>query len=155
MILIHAVFVTALCMIIMKYTVVNVTAPRIDAAESPAGVLQDLCERSGFGPEAALEFHKQLYRQKLQQLLTKKKLTDEDSEELKRIRRILCIRKEDADAVAKNTAGVAGTLRTSSLLSCSLSYLLLCSLGYLLTLSFLDFISAYLLFRSYTGGGDQ
>eukprot|EP00877_Chromochloris_zofingiensis_P006644 jgi/Chrzof1/2232/Cz11g07180.t1_TIC110[v5.2] len=83
----------------------EVTSRRIDAAESPAGVLQDLCERSGFGPEAALEFHKQLYRQKLQQLLTKKKLTDEDSEELKRIRRILCIRKEDADAVAKNTAG--------------------------------------------------
>jgi hypothetical protein len=45
-----------------------VTSRRIDAAASPAQVLGELVGRSGFSPEAALELHKSLYRQKLNQV---------------------------------------------------------------------------------------
>jgi hypothetical protein len=54
-------------------------------------VLGELVEKSGYSPQAAAELHKQLYRTKLQQLVAKKKLTGNEQEELKRIRRILCI----------------------------------------------------------------
>jgi hypothetical protein len=62
-------------------------------------VLGKLVEDSGFSPEAAADLHKQLYRQKLNQQVSKKKLTNEDLEELKRIRRILCIPQDVADQV--------------------------------------------------------
>jgi hypothetical protein len=68
-------------------------------------VLGELVEASGFSPEAAAELHKQLYRQKLQQLVAKRKLTADDTTELKRIRRILCIPTDTAKAVMKTTAG--------------------------------------------------
>jgi len=83
----------------------EVTSKRIDAATSPAEVLGKLVGDSGFSPEAAADLHKQLYRQKLNQLVSKKKLTSGDQEELKRIRRILCISTDVASQVMKNTAG--------------------------------------------------
>jgi len=46
----------------------EVTSRRIDQAESPAKVLADLIERSGYSPEMAAELHKSLYRQKLNQV---------------------------------------------------------------------------------------
>lgn len=68
---------------------------RLDAAASPASVLQMLCDRVRFRPEAALELHRQLYKSKMMTLLEARKghggLTDADVEELKRIRRILCL----------------------------------------------------------------
>lgn len=54
-------------------------------------VLGELVEKSGYSPQAAAELHKQLYRQKLNQLVAKKKITADEQEDLKRIRRILCI----------------------------------------------------------------
>jgi len=47
----------------------QVTSRRIDDASSPAGVLQTLCERASFRAEAAAELHKQLFKQKLLQLV--------------------------------------------------------------------------------------
>ena len=64
-------------------------------------VLGKLVEDSGFSPEAAADLHKQLYRQKLNQLVSKKKLTSGDQEELKRIRRILCISTDVASQVGR------------------------------------------------------
>lgn len=78
---------------------------RIDAAASPAQVLQALCERCKFSPEAAFEFHKSLYRQQVTALISKGKVTDEDEAKLKRIRRILCISNDTAKKVQKETAG--------------------------------------------------
>jgi hypothetical protein len=45
----------------------EVTSRRIDAAASPAKVIEDLLARSGFSPEGAAELHKSLFRQKLNQ----------------------------------------------------------------------------------------
>ncbi len=43
----------------------EVTSGRLDAAPSKAAVLQQLCERLKFNPEAASALHKSLYRQKM------------------------------------------------------------------------------------------
>jgi hypothetical protein len=83
----------------------EVSSRRIDAAESPAAVLQDLCQRSGFSPEAALALHRTLYRQKMAQLAAKKRLTDADEADLARIRRVLCIPPAVAAEVARQTCG--------------------------------------------------
>jgi hypothetical protein len=50
-----------------------VTSGRLDAAPSKAAVLQQLCERLKFNPEAASALHKSLYRQKIDQILEEKK----------------------------------------------------------------------------------
>ncbi len=68
-------------------------------------MLQSLCERTGFSPESAFNLHKQLFRQRVEQLLAKKRLTDEDDADIKRIRRILCITDEAANRIMKSTAG--------------------------------------------------
>lgn len=84
----------------------EVTSGRLDAAASPAAVLQTLCEKVRFRPEAALELHRQLYKQKVVSLLTLKgQLSDGDAEDLKRIRRILCIPADVAKKVQKETCG--------------------------------------------------
>ncbi|KAF6255592.1 hypothetical protein COO60DRAFT_1641425 [Scenedesmus sp. NREL 46B-D3] len=83
----------------------EVTSRRIDAASSPAQLLGELVEKSGYSPQAAAELHKQLYRTKLQQLVAKKKLSQDEQEELKRIRRILCIPADVAAQVMRVTAG--------------------------------------------------
>lgn len=51
----------------------EVTSGRLDAAPSKAAVLQQLCERLKFSPEAASALHKSLYRQKIDQILEEKK----------------------------------------------------------------------------------
>jgi len=51
----------------------EVTSGRLDAAPSKAAVLQQLCERLKFNPEAASALHKSLYRQKIDQILEEKK----------------------------------------------------------------------------------
>ncbi|KAG2482678.1 hypothetical protein HYH03_018413 [Edaphochlamys debaryana] len=87
----------------------EVTSGRLDAAESPAKVLQQLCEKVRFRPEAALELHRQLYKQKMAQLLESRRgvggLTDADAEDLKRIRRILCLPADVIKKVQRETAG--------------------------------------------------
>ena len=52
-----------------------------------------------------MELHKQLYRTKMISLVEKGKLTDADQEDLKRIRRILCITTDAANKVARDTSG--------------------------------------------------
>ncbi len=55
-----------------------------------------------FRPEAALELHRQLYKQKVVSLLTLKgQLSEGDAEDLKRIRRILCIPADVAKKVGE------------------------------------------------------
>ncbi|GLC39997.1 hypothetical protein PLESTB_000120100 [Pleodorina starrii] len=87
----------------------EVTSGRLDAAASPAGVLQTLCDRVRFRPEAALELHRQLYKAKMSSLLEARRghggLTEADAEDLKRIRRILCLPADVAKKVMRETAG--------------------------------------------------
>ncbi|PNW77802.1 hypothetical protein CHLRE_10g452450v5 [Chlamydomonas reinhardtii] len=87
----------------------EVTSGRLDAAGSPASVLQQLCDKVRFRPEAALELHRQLYKAKMASLLESRRgrggLTDADAEDLKRIRRILCLPADVAKKVQLETAG--------------------------------------------------
>lgn len=47
----------------------EVTSGRLDAATSKAAVLQELCDRLKFNPEAAGALHRSLYRQKMDDIL--------------------------------------------------------------------------------------
>lgn len=47
----------------------EVTSGRLDAASSKAAVLQQLCDRLKFNPEAAGALHRSLYRQKMDDVL--------------------------------------------------------------------------------------
>ena len=51
----------------------EVTSGRLDAAASKAAVLQELCERLKFNPEAASALHTSLYRQKMDAVLEENK----------------------------------------------------------------------------------
>ena len=67
-----------------------------------------------FSPEAALELHKQLFRSKVSTLMDKGKLDQADQEDLKRIKRILCIPSEVSKKVMKETVGeVLGELMSN------------------------------------------
>jgi len=66
----------------------------LDNAESPAKVLQGLCEGLRFPPEVAAGIHEENYRTKLESIISAtKKLEDADVEALGRIRKILCVPK--------------------------------------------------------------
>mmetsp|Transcript_30974 Transcript_30974/g.68639 ORF Transcript_30974/g.68639 Transcript_30974/m.68639 type:complete len:1037 (+) Transcript_30974:146-3256(+) len=83
----------------------EVTSRRIDEAESPASVLQQLCDRVKFSPEAALDLHRQLYKQKLAQLIDKGRLSEQDQADLARIRRVLCLPEAVVKKVSRETSG--------------------------------------------------
>ncbi len=53
----------------------EVQSGRLEAAESPATVLQMLCDKVHYAPQQAAELHRGLYRQKLESMLEKNKLT--------------------------------------------------------------------------------
>lgn len=72
----------------------------LDAAASPASVLQSLCEKVGFDGAAAMETHRALYRQKLVGIVDQSKgISEAQAEDLKRARRILCITPDIAKKV--------------------------------------------------------
>jgi hypothetical protein len=77
----------------------------LDAAESPAAVLQSICEKLQFPPETAAEVNKENYRTKMEQVMEKKSLTDEDVEALARVRRLLCVPKEVVDQCTREICG--------------------------------------------------
>jgi hypothetical protein len=77
----------------------------LDNAESPAAVLQKICEALQFPPEIAAEVNKENYRTKMEQVMEKKSLTDEDVEALSRVRRLLCVPKDVVDACTREICG--------------------------------------------------
>jgi len=83
----------------------KVSNGELEAAESKAAVLQGMCDSLRFEPAAAGALHLSLYRQKLDSLLEKKKLTDEDEEALSKMRRLLCLQKAEVEAVHKELCG--------------------------------------------------
>lgn len=64
---------------------------RLAAAPSPARFLQELCDALKFPPPAAEGVNTELYRARLEELMKKDKLTDEDDAELQQLRKLLCI----------------------------------------------------------------
>ena len=90
-----------------------VKSGELDKAESPAKVLQSICEKLQFPPEVAAEVNKENYRTKMEQVMEKKMLTDEDVEALGRVRRLLCVPK---DVVDECTAEICGAVYKSAVL---------------------------------------
>ena len=86
-------------------------------AESPASVLQKICEALQFPPEIAAEVNKENYRTKMEQVMEKKSLTDEDVEALSRVRRLLCVPKDVVDACTRDICGAVYKAQVQAALS--------------------------------------
>jgi Chloroplast envelope transporter len=71
-------------------------------------VLGELVQRAGYSPQAAAELHRSLYRTKLASLVAKQRITEPEAEDLKRIRRILCLPSDVASQVGALCVGVEG-----------------------------------------------
>ena len=89
----------------------------LDNAESPAAVLQSICEKLQFPPEVAADVNKENYRTKMEQVMEKKKLTDEDVEALSRVRRLLCVPKDVVDACTREICGAVYKAQVQAALS--------------------------------------
>ncbi|KAK3247525.1 hypothetical protein CYMTET_42978 [Cymbomonas tetramitiformis] len=63
----------------------------LDAAESKAKFLQELCDNLQFAPESAFAVNASFYEDKLGEFLEKKRLSEEDVAELLRLRVLLCV----------------------------------------------------------------
>ena len=77
----------------------------LDAAESPASVLQQICEKLQFPPEIAAGVNKENYRTKLESVMEKKSLTEDDVTALARVRKLLCVPKDVVDECTKEICG--------------------------------------------------
>lgn len=78
----------------------------LDAAESKAAILTTLCEALQFDSEMAANVHSDIYKAKLESLLEKKLLTDDDMETLLRLRVLLCIPEATVTAAHRERCGV-------------------------------------------------
>lgn len=77
----------------------------LEAAPSKAAFLQNLCDELHFDPQKASETHEEIYRQKLQQSVSKGELSEEDVAALLRIRVLLCIPQETVDKAHADICG--------------------------------------------------
>ncbi|KAM7256028.1 hypothetical protein ACFE04_011769 [Oxalis oulophora] len=84
-----------------------VTSGNIEAADSKASFLQNLCDELHFDPEKASEIHEEIYRQKLQICIADGDLSDEDVAGLLKLRVMLCIPQKVVEAAH---ADICGTL---------------------------------------------
>ncbi|MCD7451442.1 hypothetical protein HAX54_011849, partial [Datura stramonium] len=82
-----------------------VTGGELEASESKAAYLQNLCEELYFDPQKALEIHEEIYRQKLQQLVADGELSDEDMKALERLQVMLCIPRQTVEAAHADICG--------------------------------------------------
>ncbi|XP_057549314.1 protein TIC110, chloroplastic [Amaranthus tricolor] len=77
----------------------------LDAADSKANYLQNLCDQLHFDPEKASEIHEEIYRQKLQQCLADGELSEEDVKALLRVRVMLCVPQKVVEAAHAEICG--------------------------------------------------
>uniref|UniRef100_A0A803MW62 Chloroplast inner envelope protein n=1 Tax=Chenopodium quinoa TaxID=63459 RepID=A0A803MW62_CHEQI len=77
----------------------------LDAAESKANYLQNMCDQLRFDPEKASEIHAEIYRQKLQQCLADGELSEEDVKALLRVRVMLCVPQKIVEAAHADICG--------------------------------------------------
>ncbi|KAF8397149.1 hypothetical protein HHK36_016056 [Tetracentron sinense] len=84
-----------------------VTSGDLEAADSKAAFLQNLCDELHFDPQKASEIHEEIYRQKLQQSVADGELSEESVAALLRLRVLLCVPQQIVEAVH---ADICGTL---------------------------------------------
>ena len=82
-----------------------VKSGKLESTESPAKVLQSMCEALQFPPEVAESIHSENYRAKLETLLKDKVLSDEGADEAKRVRKLLCIPQKVVDQCEREVQG--------------------------------------------------
>jgi hypothetical protein len=78
---------------------------RLATSESKATVLNDLCYHLNFSLENAKEINGSIYKQRFEQLVEKRNLTEADEVELEKLRILLCINDEYAREVKKAFCG--------------------------------------------------
>ncbi|XP_026412654.1 protein TIC110, chloroplastic-like [Papaver somniferum] len=77
----------------------------LDAADSKAAFLQNLCEELYFDPEKASEIHEEIYRQKLQQSVADGELNEADVAALLRLRVLLCVPQKTVEVAHADICG--------------------------------------------------
>jgi len=82
-----------------------VKSGKLESSESPAKVLQAMCEALQFPPEVAESIHSENYRAKLESLIKDKILSDEAVVESKRVRKLLCIPQKIVDQCEREIQG--------------------------------------------------
>lgn len=82
-----------------------VSGGALERAPSKAEFLEDLCDRLQFDPELAAKVHEAIYRQKLEQCVKDKTLSDDDVSALLRLRVFLCIPQSVVDAAHTEICG--------------------------------------------------
>ncbi|KAF5954351.1 hypothetical protein HYC85_007207 [Camellia sinensis] len=83
----------------------SVSSGDLEAAQSKAEFLQNLCEELHFDPQKAIGIHEEIYRQKLQQAVADGELSKEDVRSLERLQIMLCIPRETVEAVHEDICG--------------------------------------------------
>ncbi|KAI7727898.1 hypothetical protein M8C21_010187 [Ambrosia artemisiifolia] len=83
----------------------SVTGGALEAADSKAAFLQNLCEELHFDPEKAIEIHEAIYRQNLQQYVNDGELSDEEVKSLERLQVMLCLPKQTVEKIHEDICG--------------------------------------------------
>ncbi|KAM1553063.1 hypothetical protein PS1_005832 [Malus domestica] len=83
----------------------SVTSGDLEAADSKAAFLQNICEELHFDPQRASQIHEEIYRQKLQQCVADGELNDDDVAALLRLRVMLCIPQQTIEAAHSDICG--------------------------------------------------
>ncbi|XP_043703542.1 protein TIC110, chloroplastic [Telopea speciosissima] len=83
----------------------SVSSGDLEAADSKAAFLQNLCDELHFDPQKASEIHNEIYRQKLQQSVADGELSEEDVAMLLRLRVMLCIPQSTVEAAHADICG--------------------------------------------------
>uniref|UniRef100_A0A5B7AS11 Protein TIC110 n=1 Tax=Davidia involucrata TaxID=16924 RepID=A0A5B7AS11_DAVIN len=77
----------------------------LEAADSKAAFLQNLCDELHFDTQKAIGIHEEIYRQKLQQAVTDGELSEEDVKALERLQIMFCIPKQTVEAAHSDICG--------------------------------------------------
>ncbi|KAK2386625.1 protein TIC110, chloroplastic [Trifolium repens] len=77
----------------------------LEMADSKAALLQNLCDELHFDPQKACKIHEEIYRQKLQHLVTDGELSEEGAAALLRLRVMLCIPQNTVEAAHSDICG--------------------------------------------------
>lgn len=83
----------------------SVTGGSLEAADSKAAFLQNLCEELHFDPQKAIAIHEEIFRQKLQQSASGGEISEEDVKALERLQVMLCIPKQTVEAANAEICG--------------------------------------------------
>ncbi|KAM1055623.1 hypothetical protein ACFX13_029831 [Malus domestica] len=83
----------------------SVASGELEAADSKAAFLQNICEELHFDPQRASQIHEEIYRQKLQQCVADGELNEDDVAALLRLRVMLCIPQQTVEAAHSDICG--------------------------------------------------